>query len=117
MRGRDDRALLAVAERLPGLLADTVPNPTDPDESLCKALGRDDRQRAIACAETLAGHLAASLAASEPRAAIASLQRVLGPRIPDRPDLVGVEAPAVLAVRSVAPKIVPAPVVGRSISG
>lgn len=113
---RDDRALLEVARALPQLLAGPIENPTDPAERLCAKLAPEERRRAIALAQALAGHVDAALKASDPWQSIRNLQESLGPRIPNRPDLVTSES-VVAIIRREPARVVAAPVVGHSISG
>lgn len=113
---RDDRALLQVAERLPKLL-ESVPNPTDPEEKLCKRLGAEERKVAISLAAGLAASVGRALEAIDPERSIEALQASLGDRIPNRPDLVSSDSQTVATVRSEPARIIAAPVVGRSISG
>jgi len=116
VEARDDRALLQVARMLPQLLAGPIENPTDPAEKLCARMGSEDRRVAIALAQKLIADLEAALSATQPQAAIAFLRQSLGPRIPDRHELVRLEG-AVATVRREPARVVAAPVVGRSISG
>lgn len=116
VEARDDRALLQVARMLPQLLVGPIENPTDPAEKLCARMEPQERTMAIALAQTLSTNVEAALTASDAQASIAFLRRSLGVRIPDRHDLVGLDRVAATVRREPA-RFVPAPVVGRSISG
>lgn len=113
---RDDRALLEVARALPRLLQGPIKNPADNSEVLCAKLSPEERQQAIALAHALIADVDAALKAVTPQQSIVCLRRSLGVRIPDRPDLVGTEG-VVATIRREPPRVVSAPVVGRSISG
>jgi len=116
LASRDDRALLDVARALPRLLEGPVLNPADRSEVLCARLSREERQMAITLAGALASDVDAALRAGSPQDSITFLRSSLGVRVPNRPDLVAAES-VVATVRREAPRIVPAPVVGRSVSG
>lgn len=114
---RDDRSLLTVAKRLADLLSQPVLNPADPDEKLCARLSDDDRRRIVDLAKVLAGDLQTAMDASDAARSVLHLQHAFGPRLPDRSDLVILGQTVTSAVRSEPAKAMPAPVVGRRISG
>jgi hypothetical protein len=114
---RDDLALLRIAERLPRLLAGPIYNPTDRSEKICARLDDNDRHAAV----EMAGELQATMSeiiekCFDPKEAISKLNSLFGNRIPNHPELVDVAKAAYAEVRSHAPRIAAAPVVGRSTS-
>lgn len=114
---REDQTLLAVVERLPGYLENAVPNPTDKDEDINR-LSSEDRKTAARYAREFAASLRNTInAVTDTSKAVTATQLSLGPRVPDRPDLVSVAETAKITVLSQPRKEVAAPVVGRSQSG
>lgn len=115
--GRDDLALLRIAERLPRLLEGPVYNPTDGDERVDGRLSAASRRIAIGMAKKLDAELTEIVEKCfDPEQAIERLTALFGDRIPDRIDLVDVTKAAHAEVRSHAPRIAAAPTVGRSTS-
>jgi hypothetical protein len=115
--GRDDLALLGVAERLPRLLAGPIYNPTDRDERVDARLSDASRRMAIDMAKKLDGELTEIVEKCfDPNQAIERLRGLFGERIPDQVGLVDVTKAAHAEVRSHAPRIAAAPAVGRSTS-
>jgi hypothetical protein len=121
MPSRDDEALALVAAALPRLLSGRVANPAEPDsgEDLTSRLDQDARTTAVRLASELHQKLDSILnRCFNQHVAVEELQAIFGGRIPSRPDLVRVGAQQARAeVLSREPRIVPAPVVGTSISG
>jgi hypothetical protein len=115
---RDDLALLNIAKRLPDLMAQPIDNPAEPGEQLGASWNQVERPAAIKIANEMFENLNSTIYHCYlPHVAIERLQRVFGDRIPDRPDLVGVQEAAKAEVRRHEPVFAPAPLVGRSISG
>lgn len=87
---REDEALLAVAERMPALLAVTIKNPVvpDPEANLDKDWSTETRRGFIVAAEMLRDDLRAATAATKADAVISRLQGCLGGRVPSDPTLV-----------------------------
>lgn len=87
---REDDALLAVAERMPALLAFTIKNPVvpDPEANLDKDWSTETRRGFIVAAELLRDDLRAAMAATKVDAVISRLQVRLGGRVPADPALV-----------------------------
>lgn len=107
-----------MTERLPKLLEGPVLNPAERSEKLDAKLGDEDRKVAVAEARRLHASIGDAVhRAPNGREAVAAMRKAFGDRIPDRPDLVGITEAARAEVRSHAPKIVAAPIVGRSTSG
>ena len=81
---RDDLALLRVAEDLPDILANDIPNPVVEGERLDQGWSAEERCDFVAKAEALAGRLADALTQSSDRAvAYEALREQFGGRIPD----------------------------------
>lgn len=115
--GRDDLALLRVAERLPRMLEGPVCNPADDAERIDSRLSDASRKLAIAMAKELDRELTEIVEKCfDPDLAIAKLTNLFGDRIPDQPDLVDVTKAAHAEVRSHAARIAAAPTVGKSVS-
>jgi hypothetical protein len=115
---RDDLMLLEIADRLPDLMGEPISNPADGGEKLGHAWSDPDRRAAIAQASEMLEHLNSSIHHCYlPDVAVDRMRKLFGNRIPNRPDLVGVQAAAKAEVRSHEKLYVPAPLVGRSISG
>jgi hypothetical protein len=92
--GRDDKALLSVAEAMPGLLASQLPNPVVDGEFLDDGWG-EERQDFIAEAQRLAQNVSDAIMASNgPDHTIELLQSVLGPRVPEDVTLVETDGAA-----------------------
>lgn len=116
---RDDLALLRVAEKLPGLLSEKVKNPTidvpegDPSKYLDGSLEPKERDEVVQKATDLKQFLSEALEDHcQRQRTLKYLQLAFGPRLPDRPDLLHVDAAAEAVVtrfeRSVlAPAIIP----------
>jgi hypothetical protein len=118
LKDREDERFLQVVERLPGLLGKAVANPACRDEDLNRMTEQEKRQ-VFAAAQDLAGRIRETVKiCDDPRRAVDLMQGILGDRVPDRPDLVNVGAPAAVAAVMAQPRApVPQPVVGRSKSG
>ena len=115
---RDDLMLLSVAERLPKLMEEPIANPADPDEVLGESWSDADRRSAIDRATAMFEQLNSAVHQCYlPDVAVMRMRTVFGNRIPNRPDLVGVQAAAKAEVLSHEKVYAPAPLVGRSISG
>jgi hypothetical protein len=115
---RDDLMLLNIAERLPQLMEQPVENPADREETLGKAWSDAERRTAIASANDMFENLDSAINRCYlPDVAVSRMRAIFGNRIPNRPDLVGVQSAAKAEVRSHAKASTPAPLVGRSISG
>jgi hypothetical protein len=115
---RDDLALLKIAERLSDLLAQPIENPADTSEKLGESLRDADRRLAIKQADEMLEHLNSAIYQCYlPDLAVDRMRAIFGDRIPNRPDLVGVQQAAKAEVRAHQKTYVPAPLVGRSISG
>ncbi|GGI27362.1 MULTISPECIES: CBASS cGAMP synthase [Bradyrhizobium] len=115
--GRDDLALLRIAERLPRLLEGPVYNPTDRDERVDGRLSAASRRIAIDMAKKFDAELTEIVEKCfDPEEAIERLTALFGDRIPDQIDLVDVTKAAHAEIRSHAPRIAAAPTVGKSTS-
>ncbi|MDW7557573.1 MULTISPECIES: CBASS cGAMP synthase [Azospirillum] len=118
---RDDQALAAVARRLPELLSGPVVNPAAPDqgEDLTERLDvMDIRGVAVTTARVLSAELDSAIDRCYDRQlAVDTVRRQFGPRVPNRPDLVGAVSEATAQVLSRPAVKTAAPAVGRSISG
>ncbi len=92
-KNRDDLALLLVAERLPALFAEEIPNPNPEIQSnLCDGWDADLRRAYVQAAQIFANGLHAALQeTSHSGVAIKRLRRCFGDRIPDRVDLINIE--------------------------
>ncbi len=99
---RDDLALLAVSERLPDLLADSIENPVVAGQYLDEGWSPEDREDFVARAQELHARLREAIHATDSaQKSLESLTLAFGDRIPDDPGLVKPEggkvaAPAVL---------------------
>lgn len=114
---RDDQVLLMVLEKLPNYLSSDVENPTDPDENVNR-VSVEGRKVASIHAQDFAARLRKAIeTGTDPIEVVNEMRRVLGQRVPNRPDLVSVTEAARAAVLSQPRKEVSAPVVGRSQSG
>jgi len=117
LSGREDERLLQVVERLPGLLSGEIKIPPCGAEDLNR-MNVDQQRVVVREAENLRERLKSVISAcSQEKEAVDLMQAILGDRVPDRPDLVTISAPAAAAVLSQPKRVVPAPVVGRSESG
>ncbi|MEW5727784.1 MAG: CBASS cGAMP synthase, partial [Pseudomonadota bacterium] len=117
-RQRDDLMLLAVAERLPTLLRDPVPNPTNPGQMLDDSLSDAQRQRAVDAAAEWHRNLDRAMGqVFDTQRVVKILMASFGPRMPNRPDLVSIEG-GEETVMSVAPAVLPTrEIPNRSVSG
>lgn len=114
---REDERLLRVLERLPALLRKGMPNPACRDEDLNR-MSSEERIRVATKAEEFRDQVKEAVeACADKRRAVDLMRVVLGTRIPYRPDLVSLPVVAEATIRSQPKKVVPAPVVGRSLSG
>lgn len=115
---RDDLALLCVAEKLPGLLTEKVANPTidvpegDPSKYLDGGLEPKERREIVQKAWDLKQFLSEALEDHcQRQRALKNLQHAFGPRLPDRPDLLHVDATETVVTsvkpRVLAPAIIP----------
>jgi hypothetical protein len=115
---RDDLMLLNIAERLPELMAQPIDNPADRSEKLGESWSHQDRRAAIKQAAEMLDQLNSAIHQCYlPDVALERMRAVFGDRIPNRPDLVGVQAAAKVEVRSHEKLYTAAPIVGRSVSG
>jgi hypothetical protein len=115
---RDDLMLLAIARRLADLMAQPISNPAEPSEQLGASWSHAERHDAIKQAGKLLERLDMAINACYlPEVAVARMRSIFGGRVPNRPDLVGVQAAAKAEVRAHERIYTPAPLVGRSISG
>ncbi|WP_454692505.1 CBASS cGAMP synthase [Achromobacter aloeverae] len=101
--GRDDEALLHVANGLPAALRKGVANPVNPQESLTERLRNSDSstdavENAAQVLEKLARWLDAALNSSHADQACTWMREMFGPRFPDRADRVKVLVPATAAL-------------------
>ncbi|MFG1225637.1 CBASS cGAMP synthase [Xanthobacter wiegelii] len=86
---RDDLALLAVCERLPGLLAKPIANPVVPGQFLDEGWSDRERQTMIAAAEELLQRVQEALRGTDSAdRALESLVCAFGDRLPDNPALI-----------------------------
>lgn len=115
---RDDRMALAVAQRLPTLLAEPAENPVNPSQFLDDSLSGAQRQRAVnAAAEWHRALERAMGQVFDAARVIETLRAAFGPRFPNRPDLVSFEG-GEETVMSVAPAVLPTrEIPNRSVSG
>jgi hypothetical protein len=114
---RDDTALLAVAERLPGLLEGRIQNPVMPNQFLDEGWTREERADLVNRAKQMHADLDIALNGTFHKpSAIAGMQRVFGSRIPDDESLLSIDQ-AECEVQSYEPARVAAPFVPRSTSG
>lgn len=112
---REDRALLKVAAAMPAALGSTIANPVVDGETLDGGWTQARRADYVARARALAACLEAAMGGSSPDAAIVRMQDCLGERVPNQPSLVQPDEEASLLA---SPRLyVPAPAVGRSVSG
>ena len=112
---REDRALLKVATAMPAALGSTIANPVVEGETLDGGWTQARRNDYVARARALAASLEAAVSGSSPDAAIVRMQDCLGERVPGQPSLVQPDEEASLLA---SPRLyVPAPAVGRSVSG
>jgi hypothetical protein len=115
---RDDLVLLAIAQRLPDLMAQPIENPADRSEKLGESWSYAVRRAAIRHATEMLDQLNSAINQCYlPDVAVNRMRSIFGDRIPNRPDLVGVHSAAKAEVRSHEKVFTPAPLVGRSISG
>ncbi len=115
--GREDDALLAVAERMPDLLKVRVRNPVVDGEYLDDRWSTEERGAFVARAAALRDDLAAAADATRADAVVARLRARLGGRVPADLDLIDILPSQEAAVLSQPRVFTPAPVVGRSVSG
>jgi len=93
---RDDKALLMVAERLPQMLSDRIPNPVVDRQYLDEGW-EDCRSDLVGKARTLAAGLGGALSRHETREAIQDLLATFGIFMPDDPATLSVDgAPSIL---------------------
>lgn len=114
---REDERLLRVVERLPAMLRKSMFIPACKDEDLNR-MSLEERARVATKAEELRDRLKEAVeACAERRRAVDLVRLAFGKRVPNRPDLVSLPAPAEVTIKSYPKAIVPAPEVGRSRSG
>jgi hypothetical protein len=114
---RDDTALLAVAERLPGLLEGRIENPVIAGQYLDEDWTPEERAGLVNRARKMHADLDAALNRTLNKSlAIEGMQKVFGPRIPDDETLLSIDA-AEREVQSYKPAAVAAPTVRRTTSG
>ncbi|MDF1600926.1 CBASS cGAMP synthase [Mesorhizobium sp. YIM 152430] len=114
---REDERLLAVAERLSGYLRTAVPNPACKSEDLNRIAGHH-REMVARKMEKLASQLEEIVKRCDNEAeAVAQMRAAFGLRVPNRPDLVSIPATLAGKITAQSKKAVPAPEVGRSVSG
>ncbi len=114
---RDDTALLAVAEKLPGLLEKAIPNPVIPHQTLDEDWTTAERAEFVRGAKQLRDELNSGLNETFYKTlAIEALRRVFGSRIPNDELLLSIDQ-AEREVMSYTPARVAAPFVPRSTSG
>jgi hypothetical protein len=115
---RDDLMLLNIAERLPALMEGPISNPAEPSELLGASWSDEERRTAIEHANEMLQNMRSIVNRCYlPEDAVDQMRAIFGARIPNRPDLVGVEQAAKAEVRSHERIYTPAPLVGRSVSG
>jgi hypothetical protein len=89
---RDDKALLMVAERLPGILSGRIDNPVVEGARLDEGWSPEQRAAYVARAKDLHRRLQDALQGTDnPDGALASLTAAFGDRIPDDTDLIATE--------------------------
>ena len=115
--GSEDGALLAVTARMPELLNADIPNPVIPELLLDGEWTRQQRKEFVEAAQAFHGNLAAAKGANSGNDALAWLTASLGDRVPTDPSLVEVLPSEEAAILSQPRRYVPAPSVGRSVSG
>ncbi|WP_304351339.1 CBASS cGAMP synthase [Comamonas testosteroni] len=113
---RDDLALLDVVRRLPAVLREGVPCPTDRNESLTKRLGQEGVHETIKRLEELEKHLSGAIDASNAAQACEWIRRQFGPRFPNQPERVKIST-ATETVLAVPAAFVATPLVGRTKAG
>ncbi|GAA0240038.1 Cyclic GMP-AMP synthase [Methylorubrum aminovorans] len=114
---REDERLLSVAERLPAMLRNDMPNPACKSENLNR-MSPKERESAATKAEELRNRLKEAVGfCSDKRRAVDLMRLAFGERVPDRPDQVSLPVAAQASINAHPKKTVPAPVVGRSRSG
>lgn len=97
--GRDDLALLMVAERLPEILAGTIANPVVDGARLDEGWSKADREGFVAQAVALRDELRDALQATgDAEAVLTRLTKAFGDRIPDDVSLVSLDGAASLQV-------------------
>ena len=114
---REDERLLRVLEKLPKYLGGPVPNPASKSEDLNRIPVADRRKVIDEVLSLTADMREAVKNCEDPYRAIELLRSNFGMRIPMRPDLVSLAAPAVAKVMAEPKRVTPAPEVGRSRSG
>lgn len=116
---RDDEALLVVLERLSGYLSSKVANPTDLGEDVNR-IPKEVRNSVCDSVVAFEQRLRETIQkCNDPLQAVANVSFSFGERVPNRPDLVSTSTSSAtrIAVLSEPKKDVPAPIVGRSVSG
>ena len=112
---REDRALLKVATAMSLALGSTIANPVVEGETLDGGWTQARRADYVGRARALAACVEAAMGGNSPDAAIVRMQGCLGERVPHQPSLVQPDEEASLLA---SPRLyVPAPTVGRSVSG
>ena len=83
LRSRDDKALLAVCERLPALLAAPIANPVVSGQRLDENWSHGQRAEFVEAANELLGNVRSAIATGNSAIAIAELREAFGKRIPN----------------------------------
>lgn len=116
---RDDLALLMVAERLPAMLSGPIMNPVLEDQELNEGWAEIERAELVEAANGLRAGLSRALTTGlSPEYVVLEFRRVLGPRIPNAPHLIIVEAgPEAVKVLAAPAVKLERPAVPRTTSG
>jgi hypothetical protein len=115
---REDQRLLKVIDKVADYVKNTVSNPAEASEDLNRmtAQQRETVKSALTNLSVTLRNII--LKCNVEQSAVDQMMLAFGSRVPNRPDLVGVELSSPAAIVFAEPKkIMPAPVVGRSVSG
>lgn len=114
---RSDERLLRVVEKMQGFLANDVRIPPCGDENINR-MSVEQRKKVVGKLQDLEAKLRETVTKCDDEARAVDLLRAgFGTRVPLRPDLVIIQASPAMTVLSEPRKTVPAPEVGRSVSG